>query len=310
MNLLGVDVGQEEFHVYDGTYSRHKRQGASIRQWVATLAKDTVVGLEPTGRLHRELTHALLDAGLAVYMLNPYKVKRYHDSSEYRVKTDKVDARVARDYLRNALEPDKKPLHPYSEIKRAGEPLKDLLEYREGLVDRLASQRRSHADLGKKKGISLSGLEREFKQAIAAIDRQIAEIAGKKPGYSRLLKADGIGPVSAGVLTWMLSSHQLSSRHSAVCFAGMDVRIRESGKFKGKSKLSKQGPPIVRRSLFMAANSLRRIPEWRPFFEYHESKGRSKVDTTVRAAKKLLRIAYALWECDLDYDRATATRFR
>lgn len=308
MNLLGLDVSHDDFHAYDGDWTNHKRQPAAIKRWVESLPPDAVVGLEPTGRLHRAIVHALLDGNRTVYVLNPYKVKRYRDSSEFRVKTDKVDSRVARDYLRSALEPDKKPLHPYSNLKRAGEPLKDLLVYREGLIDHLASIRLSRSELANVSGLGLAGIEREHKKVVAELDKRIRDLASRDARYAKLLGIDGVGSVTAGVLSWLFSSHEFKSRHCAVSFAGMDLGIRESGKFRGKAKLTKQGPPIVRRCLYLAASSLRRIHAWKPYFERQQSKGRAKIEVNAMAARKLLKIAYAVWYQGVDYEREKAVR--
>ena len=45
----------------------------------------------------------------------------------------------------------------------------------------------------------------------------------------------------------------------------MDVRVRESGQWCGRCKLTKQGDPEVRRLLFNAAMQGRRNPLWEPY---------------------------------------------
>ncbi len=38
-----------------------------------------------------------------------------------------------------------------------------------------------------------------------------------------------------------------------MAYAGMDIEIKESGKFKGKAKLSKRGSGLLRQILYLAA---------------------------------------------------------
>ncbi len=39
----------------------------------------------------------------------------------------------------------------------------------------------------------------------------------------------------------------------AVAYAGMDIEIKECGKWKGKAKLSKRGSGLLRQILYLAA---------------------------------------------------------
>ena len=63
----------------------------------------------------------------------------------------------------------------------------------------------------------------------------------------------GIGPLSALALTATFHQGTCRSADALIAFMGMDVRVRQSGRWKGKRKLTKKGDPEVRRLLFNAA---------------------------------------------------------
>jgi len=306
MQVVGLDVSSCEIHVYDDSSSRVGNTKQELRKWALALSEDAVVGMEPTARYHRAAAHAVLEAGRTAYLLNPFQLKRYHDGSGSRTKTDKVDASVAQSYLKDRLNNQHKhKLHPYTASQRDGEPLKDLLEYRETLIDKRAAVRQSTKDLGMKIK-KLPKFESGARELLAEVDAMILDQVKQSDRYKRFLKMDGVGPVTGASLTWMFESREFETRNAAVAFAGMDVAIRESGRYKGKAKLTKRGPAIIRRNLYNAANSLRRIEDWKPVFEYYESKGKERIEVTNIVARKLLKIAWGINQSGGSYDRAKA----
>lgn len=51
-----------------------------------------------------------------------------------------------------------------------------------------------------------------------------------------------------------------------IAFMGMDVRVRDTGLYRGRRKLSKKGDPQLRRLLFNAAMQRRRNAHWEPYY--------------------------------------------
>ena len=109
-----------------------------------------------------------------------------------------------------------------------------------------------------------------------------------------MLRIDGVGPLGAAALTWLFESHDFASSDQAVAFVGLDVSVRQSGKYVGKAKLTKRGPAFVRAFLFNGVNALRRLDELRPLFEHHQAKKLSTTAVNNIVARKIVRIAYAI----------------
>jgi transposase len=51
-----------------------------------------------------------------------------------------------------------------------------------------------------------------------------------------------------------------------IAFKGMEFRVRDSGQFRGRRKLTKKGDPELPRLLFNAAMQGRRSVLWEPYY--------------------------------------------
>ena len=81
-----------------------------------------------------------------------------------------------------------------------------------------------------------------------------------------------------------------------VAFTGLDPRPNDSGKKMGQRRLSKRGWPEIRRLLFAAAMSAARTKTWSGLYEAQRKKGLSTTAALIVLARKLLRVAFALFK--------------
>ena len=81
---------------------------------------------------------------------------------------------------------------------------------------------------------------------------------------------------------------------SFIAFMGLDVRVRESGYFKGRRKLTKRGNPEMRRLLFNAARSGSRTKQWNTYYLSLRERGHSTTAAAVALSRKIARLAFAL----------------
>ena len=99
----------------------------------------------------------------------------------------------------------------------------------------------------------------------------------------------------------------MSSDNSGACFSWRRYkpRPRDSGAFQGQRKLSKHGPAETRRLLYLAAMAAARYSdEWKTLKTQLISRGRSTTEAFCIIARRLLRIAYALYHDGGVYDPA------
>ena len=288
--MIGIDPSKSELALsLDSGRKRLPNEAGALSIWARSLPKETVVGVEATGRHHRAVLGALHEAGVKSYLLNPMHVSRYIRAIRPSVKTDSSDAVMIARYL----EREHDMLVAYKMPPKALQELKDLLSYRQTLIQKRVSLRQSVSE----QAFTLraqSKLDEAFKETLLELDERIRQIARAHPLYKRMLSIDGIGPLGAAALTWLLATHEFRDSDQAVAFIGLDVSVRQSGKYVGHSKLTKRGPAFVRTFLFNGVNSLRKLPELQPLFAHHEAKKLTKTAVNNIVARKLTRIAYAL----------------
>lgn len=290
MLVIGIDPGKAELALSLGSGRvRLKNQPCGLEIWANGLSEGTVVGVEATGRYHRPVVAALCKAGIRTYLLNPMHVSRYIRALRPSVKTDSSDALMIARYL----EKEQDMLIPHKMPPKALQELKDLLSYRQTLIEKQVALRQSMSEQTFRLKAQ-RGLEEAFKETLRELDARIRHLARALPLYKRMISIDGVGPLGAAALTWLFGSHEFRDSDQAVAFVGLDVSVRQSGRYVGKSKLTKRGPAFVRTFLHNGVNSLRNIPELRPLFEHHESKRLSKTAVNNVVARKIIRIAHAL----------------
>jgi transposase len=290
MTTIGIDASKAELMVGNqGRTSRIRNEPARLGVWAQALDKDTRVGVEATGRYHRPVLKALHEAGVVSYLLNPMHVSRYIKALKPKVKTDRTDAI----FIARYLEREHDLLVPYKMPSPEIQELKDLLSFRETLIEKRVALRQSLAEQSFRLASQVQ-LDQAFKSSLAEVDARIKALAKSQPLYKRLLVIDGVGPLGAAALTWLFASHEFVSSDQAVAFVGLDVSVRQSGKYVGKSKLTKRGPGFIRTFLHNGANSLRNLEDLKPLFDHHAGKGLAPTAVNNIVARKLVRIAYAL----------------
>jgi len=89
-----------------------------------------------------------------------------------------------------------------------------------------------------------------------------------------------------------------------VAYAGLDLQVKQSGKWKGQTKLSKRGSGRLRRILYLAALRSIRLRA-SPFGQYYHrlvDRGMKKGMALVAVMRKLLIVSTHLLQTQQDYD--------
>jgi transposase len=136
------------------------------------------------------------------------------------------------------------------------------------------------------------------------IDKQpeaCLEQAGYQPDYKRCQRIPGVWPV---VSTALVSTYHRGPFHKAdafIAYLGIDVRVRESGKYTGQRKLTKKGNAEIRRLLFNGAMAGVRTAYWRDYYDRLRQRGLSSTAAYVAVGRKIARIAFALMQDRSDF---------
>jgi transposase len=91
---------------------------------------------------------------------------------------------------------------------------------------------------------------------------------------------------------------QFRSAHAFIAFLELDVRVKQSGRWQGRCKLTKKGDGEVRRLLYNAAMQGRRNPQWDPYYLRQRGRGMSSTAALVALGRKLAKVSFALLPTD------------
>jgi transposase len=120
-------------------------------------------------------------------------------------------------------------------------------------------------------------------QSIAAMEARLAELAACNPERKQLIQnIPGFGPATvAKVIAYLPEEllHSGSNRTAATrlqAFMGNDPRLKESGQWKGLTKMSKRGVEMLRTAFFQAAfTASQHDPELKAFYQRKRSVGQA-----------------------------------
>ncbi len=86
-----------------------------------------------------------------------------------------------------------------------------------------------------------------------------------------------------------------ASPKKIIAFAGIDPSIRQSGKFEGRSRISKRGNRHLRRVLFLMAKHVSREDTFfKTYYLKRRSDGLSFKEAILATAHKLIRVIFAM----------------
>jgi len=289
---LGVDVAKDQHLIYNWQTQQTTRlpnQRSDIKAWLNTLHGPVRMAIEPTSHYHLVMVDEALALGHEVYLVNPRQLAHYREAVNERNKTDSLDAWLLARYLEHEAD----QLRPFQPRDPRAQRLWKLILHRATVVKSQQQLQQSFTDVQ----ISIKGVISQFKDLLARIDRQILELIrelGWWPDYRHCLSIPGIGVMNASALVAAYHRGSFAGSDAFISYLGLDVRIRESGYFKGRRKLSKRGEPEVRRLLYCASHPARHYQRFAEYYQKQLDKGLSKIAARVILARKLARIAFTL----------------
>lgn len=114
----------------------------------------------------------------------------------------------------------------------------------------------------------------------------------------------GVGEATAAWLLTVFSEHYtLTNAKQAVAHVGLAPVIRQSGKWTGKTHISKSGDPLVRKALYRPIlSALTWNPCLQSFGQRLKAKGKHAMAINCAAMRKLIHIAFAILKSGRPYD--------
>lgn len=321
---VGIDVSKKDFSIcliflhgdlsikIKGTkrFSNDKSGFKALLEWVEKKKDDGVpvnFTMEPTGIYHENLAYFLNDKKQLVHIVLPKKAKRYAESLKTNSKTDKLDSKAL---ARMGVERELGLWQPgppvFRKLKVLTRERSSMIKTRTGLKNQLEAIRNS-AFPNKKTINRLMYLIKVIDKNIAKIEKNIETIVDNNEELkSKILKVTtipGVAFLTAIIIIAETDGFALiKSIKQIVAYAGLDVKIRESGKWKGKSKISKAGNVHLRKALYFPAyTSIRYSENYKHFYERLLDKKDVSLIAAVAVQRKLLGLIYTLWKNDTVY---------
>lgn len=302
---IGIDVAKA--HLVIGVVDHPERNvtiantASEIKHWLRTVPEGARIGVESTGGYHRLVVQLAQAEGFAAYVLNAKDVHFYAKALGQRGKTDRTDAQVISRYL--------KEHHGHLYEWRTGsgveQEIDQLLRRRALLVNQREALQASLQDL-KVLSEPVDALLKQYDHLLAAIDAQIGTQLSTQQELAadakRLQTIPGIGALGAAMLTCLFRRIGFKSIDAVIAFSGLDPRPMDSGQTRGKRRLSKRGPSLLRRQLFMMAFAASRSKVFKPYYQALRARGFSSTASFVILGRKLLRIAFAVWRNNVAFN--------
>jgi transposase len=252
---VGIDVSKDRLdvavHPSDEQFSV-SNDGAGWR-WLVGRLKPLMaraIGIEASGGYERGAIGALLEAGLPVRSVNPWKLRLFAKAAGVLAKNDRLDARVIARFVATM---------PSREVRRdpAVEHLAELVTARRQLVDALQqignqTEHLRDAALRRLQARRIGQLKRDVGQLDRLIDQAIAANPRLNARRDLLCSMPGVGPVLAATLLALLPELGSEPNRSIAALVGVAPYDFDSGKMKGLRCIF-GGRAAIRRVLFMAA---------------------------------------------------------
>lgn len=294
---VGIDVGKRGLdanrygsaEVPDFTNDKKGRQ--KLVRWVKELGEVKVV-LEATGGYEQPVVRALWNAGIAVSVVNPVRIREFAKSQGILAKTDKIDACLIA-HFGQVSQPISTPLQTEEEAY-----LSACVERRRQLILIATTEKNRLSTCPE-------CMQAEIKEHIAFMEARIQSLEEemhlliqqddeKQARAAQIDSMPGVGPVTATTIVAELPELGELTRQKIAALVGVAPFNKDSGKKRGKRK-TKGGRATLRRVLYMAALSASKWnPVIRAFYQNLINRGKEKKVALVACMRKMICILNAM----------------
>ena len=300
LSHVGSDVSKARLDVWvrpQNLRAKFGNDGAGIRAMVTWLrglgGAIARIGLEASGGYEQLAATMLSEAGFAVALIDPLRVRRFAQAGGTKAKNDVIDARVIADFVAVfetrmvSFDADRIELSALCRKRFA------LVEQRTRIVNqadrgvvRIVQKIDRKLVQTLNAAITLLELEMRKRLAKAAHLGAIAELLRTIPG---------IGEIVSTVLVAEMPELGTASDRQVSALSGVAPYDRDSGTVSGRRHIA-GGRSIVRRALYMAAmtGATRCNPWLRPFYERLLAAGKPEKVALTACMRKLIGLANAI----------------
>lgn len=294
--VVGIDIGKAEVAVCDDDEAVQSKanQLQALSRWLRELPAGALLVMEATNTYHELLATLAHARGLQVVVLDPRRSWHYARATGQRGKSDRPDARLLRRYGRHEW----RKLRLWQPPTEGNARLAKLLARRAKILSARVALEQSLSTVTELRPIRLQA-QRALRTMIKRLDlliltqvKQDAELAA----LHRLLQSIvGVGPLVAAQLAQALTRLPWERCEAFIAHTGLDPRPNDSGQHRGRRRITKHGPPMLRHLLYMAAMSASKTALWKPAYKALRNRGLASTQALVVLARRIARIAFAMF---------------
>lgn len=266
--------------------------------------------MEATGVYYEELAYFLYHKKQTVSVQLAQRIKYFAKSCNLKTKTDKVDAKMIADFgiEKNLTGTDLwvPPSEDFKMIRDLAREHTSLKQAQTAAKSQLHALNHSHGAY--KKVIKMKEQQIDFYETlIIKVEKEMHNLVKLDDKlHSKIKKIATIKGLRFITIIKVLAETNgfllFKNIRQLVSYAGLDVIEKESGKYKGKTKISKKGNARIRSALYMPAMSASQHNKSLKTFYERVNEGRTiKRQGLIAVMRKLLILIYTLWKKDEEY---------
>ena len=304
MSYLGIDVAKDslELHLIDENECQLPHSIPNTTKEIRKLFRELkqksinpVFCMESTGCYSKKIAKQCLEAGQAVTIVNPYRIKKFGEALGKMHKTDAIDAEIIAKY---AQYQKPQPLSKYNEQK---ELVKEFKRIQDSLTEQLTTLKNQiksviHKDVKK----HLSSLVKTLKEELEKIKQKIAELIAKDPEMQEqkelLMTIPGIAEGNSSLIIAEINDiKDFRSARALAAYIGVVPRHHQSGVVFFTKGISRAGNRKLREKLYLSAMSIwKEGKHFRGFIERLEGRGKAKKQILCAIIRKLAHTIYGI----------------
>jgi transposase len=326
--VVGIDIGMESFYacykiqysdgnvVIKGTkkFANNFTGLEAYCRWFKKRDKNPEIKLvhvmEATGVYYEDLAYYLHEREEAVSVHLAQKIKYFAKSCNIKTKTDKVDAGVIAEF---GVEKNLTGLGLWTPPSEDFKMIRDLAREHTSLKKaqvtakcQLHALKHAHVVNSEVKTMK-EGQISFYEEQVSMVEKEIIKLIKQDSELhakiENIATVKGLGYITIIKIISETNGFLLfTSIRQLVSYAGLDVIEKESGKYTGKTKISKKGNARIRTALYMPAMAAAAHNKTLKIFYNRVNEGRSiKRQGLIAVMRKLLILIYTLWKKDEVY---------
>jgi transposase len=311
MVVIGVDVAKADVVAVRTDKSGQQKEvfnlpntSQALSVWVGQLKRryaHLLVASESTAEYHRNVAMACLEQDVPYRLINPITTKQFTKATIRKRKTDLSDALIIAK-LAMMGEGTKVKLEMMTLAKPINRASVKLMQ----IHAQFALMKHRFMRLDPNNEVLLAQLNlclQSVKQASLTFRAQVVPVLDAHL-IDLLRSIPGIGVVVATTCIAEIGDiHRFTHANALIAFAGLDPRIKQSGKgLKHNTHLTKRGSPVLRKMVFVAANiASMHDPELKAYYQKKRLEGKQYREAVCAVGRKILYRIYAVWKRGTPY---------